>query len=231
MSRPLSGGYDYESVHPHSPLGTPFGGTPSLSRRGSFEYHSSPAASTTQLVRNSMNNRDSYTGGLQRLRPTLDRNHNTYSNGSQTNLSATEREYMIPEKDSFDDERGPYEEDSSTVIGSTPDLKHDRSRFSSTSSFGQKFNDTEYVISELAKHDDVDLLPEWKRRLHRMSPLFTIAALGGYYTYYAFRIYFTVEAQKKYDKVYAMAWVFIAAEFLVTGMSSVVSKHDSSKTH
>ncbi|KAF1348178.1 nucleotide-diphospho-sugar transferase [Delphinella strobiligena] len=89
-------------------------------------------------------------------------------------------------------------------------------RFSSTSSFGQKFNDTEYVIAELAKHDDVALLAPWKRKLHRMAPLFTLVALGGYYVYYAFRIYYTVEAQRAYGKTFPMAWVFIGAEFLVT---------------
>ncbi|KAG9802222.1 glycosyl transferas-like protein, partial [Aureobasidium melanogenum] len=55
----------------------------------------------------------------------------------------------------------------------------------------------------------------WKRKLHYMAPLFTIAAMGGYFTYYAFRIYFTVDAQRTNHKTYAMAWFFIAAEFLV----------------
>lgn len=219
MARPHSSGYDYEHVQPHSPLAsTPFGGTPSLSRRGSFEYQASPAASTTNLVRNSMTSRDgSYNaGGLQRLRPTLDKNHSLYYNGSQTNLS-TEMDYMIPESDLSDEDKA-FEDSSSTIVGSTPDMKGDN-RFSSTSSFGQKFNDTEYVIAELAKHDDVALLSPWKRKLHRMAPLFTLSALGGYYVYYAFRIYYTVEAQRAYGKVFPMAWVFIAAEFLVTGKS------------
>lgn len=221
MARPHSSGYDYEHIQPHSPLaGTPFGGTPALSRRGSFEYHPSPAASTTNLVnRTSMNGRDNYNAGLQRLRPTLDKNHSTYYNGSQTNLNGSEMDYMIPESDLSDEDKMYEEDSSSTIIGSTPDMKHDN-RFSSTSSFGQKYSDTEYVIAELAKHDDNALISPWKRRLHRMAPLFTIAALGGYYVYYAFRIYYTVEAQRAYGKVFPMAWVFIVAECLVTGEST-----------
>lgn len=219
MSRPISGGYDYDAVQPHSPLGagTPYGGTPSLSRRGSFEYHPSPAASTTQLVRGQMGGRDGNNVGLQRLRPTLDKNHSMYyNNSSQTNLGNGEMDYMIPESDMSD------EDGSSSMMGYMPDtkydgMKYDNSRFSSTSSFGQKYNDTEYTITELAKHDDNALLSPWKRKVHRMAPLFTFAALGGYYTYYAFRIYYTVEAQRAYGKVFPMAWVFISAEFLVTG--------------
>lgn len=126
-------------------------------------------------------------------------------------------DYMIPEND-YSDEDKAFEDSSSTIVGSTPDMKGDN-RFSSTSSFGQKFNDTEYVIAELAKHDDVALLAPWKRKLHRMAPLFTLVALGGYYVYYAFRIYYTVEAQRAYGKTFPMAWVFIGAEFLVTGKS------------
>lgn len=233
MARPGSG-YDYEHVNPHSPLGTPFTGTPALSRRESFEYHPSPAASTTRLVgREQMRRDSSASGGLARLRPTLDRNHGTYynNNGSSTNLAGSTRtgtpEYMIRERDSYDDEdpeKNPFIDEESTVTGfttgSTPDSKFGfDQRFSSSSSFGQKYHDDEYVIEKLNKHDDVDLLPMWKRRLHRLAPLFTIAAVGGYFTYFAFRIIFTVSAQRAFHKVYVMAWLFIAAEFLVARKS------------
>lgn len=131
-------------------------------------------------------------------------------------------DYMIPESDlSDEDKQFEADDSSSTIIGSTPDMSKNDNRFSSTSSFGQKFNDTEYIIAELAKHDDNALISPWKRRLHRMTPLFTILALSGYYVYYAFRIYYTVEAQRAYGKVFPMAWLFISAEFLVTG------KHDT----
>ncbi|GAB7355557.1 hypothetical protein MBLNU459_g6031t1 [Dothideomycetes sp. NU459] len=225
MARPGSG-YEYEHVQPHSPLGTPFAGTPALSRRESFEYHPSPAASTTRLVgREQMRRDSSASGGLARLRPTLDRNHTTFYNGSSTNLAGSNRasspDYMIPERDSYDEdpEKNPFideEGEASTVAGSTPGSKFGfDNRFSSSSSFGQRYHDDEYTIQKLNKHDDVDLLPAWKRRLHRLAPLFTIIAVGAYFTYFAFRIIFTISAQRAYHKVYIMAWLFIGAEFLV----------------
>lgn len=210
------GSYDYEHVNPTSPYGTPFDGTPSMSRRPSYEYQPSPAASTTRLVGGRPDSQTA--GGLQRLRPTLDKNHSTYFNGSSTNL-ATENDYMIPERESYEDDKSPYnvdEEDASTVTGSTPETKSGfDNRFSTTSSFGREYTDADYVVREIAKHDDIALMKPWKRKLHYMAPLFTIAAMGGYFTYYAFRIYFTVDAQRTNGTVYAMAWFFIAAEFLV----------------
>jgi hypothetical protein len=210
------GSYDYEHVNPTSPYGTPFDGTPAMSRRPSYEYQPSPAASTTRLVGGRPDSQTA--GGLQRLRPTLDKNHSTYFNGSSTNL-ATENDYMIPERDSYEDDKSPYnvdEEDASTVTGSTPETKSGfDNRFSTTSSFGREYTDADYVVREIAKHDDIALMKPWKRKLHYMAPLFTIAAMGGYFTYYAFRIYYTVDAQRTNHKTYGMAWFFIAAEFLV----------------
>jgi hypothetical protein len=69
-----------------------------------------------------------------------------------------------------------------------------------------------FTIETLDKNDDVDLLSPWKRRLYRLSPLFTFLAVGAYFTYYAYRIHCTVYAQRAYHKVYVMAWLFIAAE-------------------
>jgi hypothetical protein len=215
------GSYDYEHVNPLSPYGTPYDGTtPSMSRRPSYDYQHSPAASTTRLV--SGGRPDSQTtGGLQRLRPTLDKNHATYfngSNGSSTNL-ATENDYMIEERESYDDDKhSPYhmDEDASTMNGSTRDTKSRfDNRFSTTSSFGREYTDADYVVREIAKHDDIALMKPWKRKLHYLAPLFTIAAMGGYFTYYGFRIYFTIDAQNANGTVYVMAWFFIAAEFLV----------------
>lgn len=215
------GSYDYEHVNPTSPYGTPFDGTPSMSRRPSYDYQPSPAASTTRLVGGRPDS--STAGGLQRLRPTLDKNHSTYFNGSSTNL-ATENDYMIPERGSYEDDKSPYnvdEEDASTVTGSTPETKSGfDNRFSTTSSFGQVYTDADYVVREIAKHDDIALMKPWKRKLHYLAPLFTIAAMGGYFTYYAFRIYYTVDAQRTNGTVYAMAWFFIAAEFLVARKSN-----------
>lgn len=83
---------------------------------------------------------------------------------------------------------------------------------SSTNSFFKNFEPSSYSIETLNKNDDVDLLSPWRRRLYRLSPLFTFLACGSYFLYYAYRIHCTVVAQQSYHKIYVMAWLFIAAE-------------------
>lgn len=85
-------------------------------------------------------------------------------------------------------------------------------------SFIRTYDPATYTIETLNKNDDVDLLSPWKRRLYRLSPLFTFLAVGAYFTYYAYRIHRTVYAQRSYHKVYIMAWLFIAAEGCVACM-------------
>lgn len=82
----------------------------------------------------------------------------------------------------------------------------------SVTSFEKKLDPDTYIIETLHKHDDVEFLPLWKRRLYRLSPLFTFLAVGAYFLYYAYRIHCTVVAQRAYHKIYIMAWLFIAAE-------------------
>jgi hypothetical protein len=79
-------------------------------------------------------------------------------------------------------------------------------------SFKTTFETASYSIETLDKHDDVDFLPPWKRRLYRLSPIFTFLAVAAYFLYYAYRIHCTVYAQRAYHKTYVMAWLFIAAE-------------------
>lgn len=79
-----------------------------------------------------------------------------------------------------------------------------------------RFEDSQYQTETLHKHDDIDLMPRWKRAINHFTPITTIMAVGAYYLYFAFRIYCTIMAKKKYDKVYVMAWVFIAAEACVS---------------
>lgn len=82
----------------------------------------------------------------------------------------------------------------------------------STNSFFKNFEPASYSIETLNKHDDVDLLVPWKRRMYRLSPFFTFLACGSYFLYYAYRIHCTIVAQQSYQKTYVMAWLFIAAE-------------------
>jgi hypothetical protein len=106
----------------------------------------------------------------------------------------------------------------SSGYGYVPELSHNyayHDRASTTSSFSEVYSETDYLVQEINKHDDVELLSPWRRRVHRLAPLSTLAAVAAYFTYYAFRISFTVNAQQKYHKTYGMAWVFIATEFMV----------------
>ncbi|KUJ12185.1 uncharacterized protein LY89DRAFT_738802 [Mollisia scopiformis] len=82
----------------------------------------------------------------------------------------------------------------------------------STNSFFKHFEPSSYSIETLNKNDDVDLLSPWRRRLYRLSPLFTFLACASYFLYYAYRIHCTIVAQRSYHKTYVMAWLFISAE-------------------
>ncbi|KAF2091600.1 glycosyltransferase family 2 protein [Saccharata proteae CBS 121410] len=89
------------------------------------------------------------------------------------------------------------------------------SRFDSVTSFFLKHPDSSYTVEKLHSHDDVDLLPLWKRRLHHFAPVFTVLSLGAYFLYFTFRIMYTLKAQAKYHHVYVIAWFFISAEISV----------------
>lgn len=103
----------------------------------------------------------------------------------------------------------------------------------SVTSFEKKLDPESYILETLHKHDDVEFLPLWKRRLYRLSPLFTFLAVGAYFLYYAYRIHCTIIAQQAYHKVYIMAWLFIAAEgcvackFQLPKRGSKVNRHRS----
>jgi hypothetical protein len=87
-----------------------------------------------------------------------------------------------------------------------------KSPLRSVNSFQTKFEAASYNIETLDRHDDVEFLPPWKRRLYRLSPIFTFLAVAAYFLYYAYRIHCTGYAQRAYHKTYVMAWLFIAAE-------------------
>lgn len=88
-------------------------------------------------------------------------------------------------------------------------------------SFEKKLDPASYTVETVHKHDDVELLSSWKRRLYRLSPLFTLLAVGAYFLYYAYRIHCTIIAQRAYHKTYVMAWLFIAAEGCVACKSNI----------
>ena len=89
----------------------------------------------------------------------------------------------------------------------------EQSQFSqSVSSFDKQLDPRSYQVETLHQHDDVEFLPSWKRKLYRLSPIFTFLAVAAYFLYYAYRIHCTVIAQEAFNKTYVMAWLFIAAE-------------------
>jgi hypothetical protein len=82
----------------------------------------------------------------------------------------------------------------------------------SINTFQKKYDPETCTIETLHEHDDIDLLSTWKRKLYRLSPLITFLSVAAYFLYYGYRIHCTIEAQEAYHKIYAMAWLFIAAE-------------------
>jgi len=68
------------------------------------------------------------------------------------------------------------------------------------------------LVERVHGTDDIEHLPIWKRRINKFTPLFSISALAGYWVYFSFRVKYTFAAQEKYNKVYGMAWAFIAVE-------------------
>lgn len=98
----------------------------------------------------------------------------------------------------------------------------------SVDSFDTTYDNTAYSVLQVAQHDDADLLPQWKRRLYRLGPLFTFLAMGSYLLYFAYRIYCTYDAQHYYHETYVMAWLFISSEFCVASESRL--KNLSCKT-
>lgn len=68
------------------------------------------------------------------------------------------------------------------------------------------------LVERLHGKDDIDHMPTWKRRINRLTPFFSMIAVGAYWVYFSFRIRYTIAAQAVAHKVFVMAWIFIAVE-------------------
>jgi hypothetical protein len=68
------------------------------------------------------------------------------------------------------------------------------------------------LVERVHGTDDIDHLPLWKRRINRCTPLFSFIAVASYWVYFAFRIKYTLAAQHVQNRIFAMAWVFVAVE-------------------
>lgn len=77
------------------------------------------------------------------------------------------------------------------------------------------------MVERVHSKDDIDHLPTWKRRLNKYTPVFSLIAVTAYWVYFAFRIKYTIAAQHAANRIFAMAWTFIAVEMGVARRSWV----------
>jgi cellulose synthase/poly-beta-1,6-N-acetylglucosamine synthase-like glycosyltransferase len=73
----------------------------------------------------------------------------------------------------------------------------------------------DYIISRIAKHDDVEMMPEWKRWVYRLSGPLSVASIAAYFIYFVLRILYTISAEHAAGQTYWMAWAFIVVEIFV----------------
>ena len=71
----------------------------------------------------------------------------------------------------------------------------------------------DFLIQRLAAHDDIDHMAPWKRYLYATSPFWGVLTLGSYFAYLVMRIIITIHAQNAVNKVFGLAWTFVAVEF------------------
>jgi hypothetical protein len=81
---------------------------------------------------------------------------------------------------------------------------------------GLSETEDDYIIGRIAKHDDIERMSPWKRRVYRLSGLFSLATMATYWIYFVYRILCTRDAERKAQTTYWMAWMFIVTEVLVT---------------
>lgn len=89
----------------------------------------------------------------------------------------------------------------------------DEIRMALGDAFGkEQMPDAPCVVEQVHKKDDADHMPNWKRYLHALTPVLSFLALASYWTYFGFRIKYTLLAQAASGKTFIMAWIFIGVE-------------------
>lgn len=71
---------------------------------------------------------------------------------------------------------------------------------------------TSYTVEICHPIDDTGRIQKWKGDLYRLSPFATLISMVAYFLYYTYRIHCTLDAQRTFNQVYIMAWIFISAE-------------------
>jgi len=69
-----------------------------------------------------------------------------------------------------------------------------------------------YNIEKIHDNDSEGLVASWKLAIYRLSPYTTLFSVLSSVSFYAFRIFCVVQAQRKYQKPYIVAWVFVFTE-------------------
>ena len=72
--------------------------------------------------------------------------------------------------------------------------------------------ETNYAVEKFEKRDNAGYVATWKYRVNKLLPLTSAVAIGSYWLYLAFRVRYTVAAQRIHHRVYPMAWIFLAIE-------------------
>jgi hypothetical protein len=115
--------------------------------------------------------------------------------------------------DSFNGRRYSRIGERPTAAGTLADIRR-----KSTVAFvrpGMSEKEDDYTILRLAKHDDIELMPTWKRYLYRFNAPLIILTIVAYWIYLVLRILYTQRAEWITGETYWMAWTFVTIEVVV----------------
>jgi hypothetical protein len=90
--------------------------------------------------------------------------------------------------------------------------------------FEYKYDESAYLVEKLHDRDDHEHLSPFRRFLFRLTPLFTFLSVGAYINYFFSRVKATRDEEKVDHKTYVLAWFFIIAEALISGVQHSISK-------
>ncbi|CAD6590774.1 MAG: hypothetical protein ASARMPRED_004999 [Alectoria sarmentosa] len=69
-----------------------------------------------------------------------------------------------------------------------------------------------YAVEKLNDKDDAGYVRSWKVRVNQLLPFTSLTAICSYWLYFAFRVRYTVAAQRLKHTVYPVAWLFLSIE-------------------
>ena len=69
----------------------------------------------------------------------------------------------------------------------------------SANTFSQSLDPASYTVETLEPQDDAHRMSPWKCHLYLLSPFTTLISMVAYFTYYAYRIHCTLDAQKTFN--------------------------------